>query len=495
MEDFVLKLRILQLEDDVIKHSTISRVIGSAISAEIDWVTDMASGIEKIEEAISSGNPYDLAITDMHYPLSPSIKADWEAGDIFAAAVKSKYRNLPVVICSTHNRKNADAYSCIWYNDNHDWESQMRNVVKRVYDEKNNNKERKEQTPKTNSIIRALTVLEVLRERTDEKHSIQMKELLDQIREAGGYSTDKTLKEDIHNLKAYYNPVDEDYATKKDAFRIVHDRIGEGTNRITNLRYIHELSNEDVQLLMNMVQSSDEIGKEQKRRYVAFLKKQGSVYYNIHENAPNSITEYSTLDGKNIQHNIDIFCAAMEHNHKAAFMLNVYNKDGEMVPVRERMYEVNPYYVAKYNGRYYLFATHGKHSDTHIYRMDLMTEAMELDEKRESVRGVEELNNSNAREYMMKHLNMFYDRPSKITIKLMNDSYTYLHDAFGDNYTWKRHVDDRYDEVEVVASEEATINWALTHRGDVEIIRPRPVRQKMIEQLQQMLKQYGDEKR
>ena len=80
------------------KHTSISRVIKNAVPAEIDWVTDVDSGIEKIDEAISCGNPYDLAITDMHYPLSPRTKADWGAGDFFVEVVKQRYERLPVII-------------------------------------------------------------------------------------------------------------------------------------------------------------------------------------------------------------------------------------------------------------------------------------------------------------------------------------------------------------------------------------------------------------
>ena len=42
-----MKLKIIHLEDSVMKHIAISRVIGKM--AQVDWVTDMASGIEKID--------------------------------------------------------------------------------------------------------------------------------------------------------------------------------------------------------------------------------------------------------------------------------------------------------------------------------------------------------------------------------------------------------------------------------------------------------------
>ena len=44
-----MKLRIIQLEDSVMKHSAISRVIKNVVPAESDWVTDMYSGIKKID--------------------------------------------------------------------------------------------------------------------------------------------------------------------------------------------------------------------------------------------------------------------------------------------------------------------------------------------------------------------------------------------------------------------------------------------------------------
>lgn len=131
-----MKLRIIQLEDSVMKHSAISRVIKNVVPAEIDWVTDMYSGIKKIDEAYRSGIPYDLAITDMHYPLSPGGEADWEVGDIFVDIIGTKYLNPPIVICSTHNRKNPYAYDCVWYNDNYDWERRISDIVKCMYEEK-----------------------------------------------------------------------------------------------------------------------------------------------------------------------------------------------------------------------------------------------------------------------------------------------------------------------------------------------------------------------
>lgn len=122
-----MKLKIIHLEDSVMKHIAISRVIGKM--AQVDWVTDMASGIEKIDFLIENGTPYDLAITDMHYSLSPGTRADWEAGNLFIDAVNQNYNNLPVIICSTHNVKNPKAYGSVWFSDLNDWENELKALL------------------------------------------------------------------------------------------------------------------------------------------------------------------------------------------------------------------------------------------------------------------------------------------------------------------------------------------------------------------------------
>ena len=73
-------LKILHLEDNAMKQTAIARVLHDACEAEIDWVTDVASGMKKIEEAKVQGDMYDLAITDMQYPLKKDAEIDEEAG-------------------------------------------------------------------------------------------------------------------------------------------------------------------------------------------------------------------------------------------------------------------------------------------------------------------------------------------------------------------------------------------------------------------------------
>ena len=131
-----MKLKILHLEDNVMKQIAITRVIRSVTEAEIIWVPDMASGMEKIEEALKQNKPFDLAITDMHYPLSKGSKSDLEAGENFIAEVKNRNLSLPIIICSSVNHRNDDILGCVWYHEVYDWESKMRELINQILKKK-----------------------------------------------------------------------------------------------------------------------------------------------------------------------------------------------------------------------------------------------------------------------------------------------------------------------------------------------------------------------
>jgi len=129
-----MTLKIIHLEDSITKAMDIAKEVHKNVDCTIDLVSNMSKGIELIEEANELGKPYDIAITDMHYPLSPGVKADWEAGDFFIDVVSERYPNLPVIVCSTHNMKNPKAYGCVWFNEINDWENEIVELIKKVSD-------------------------------------------------------------------------------------------------------------------------------------------------------------------------------------------------------------------------------------------------------------------------------------------------------------------------------------------------------------------------
>ena len=138
-----------------------------------------------------------------------------------------------------------------------------------------------------------------------------------------------------------------------------------------------------------------------------------------------------------------------------------------------------------------MLATTGEHENVQIYRLDLMTDAKIEDEKRKNMRDIPELAHATEKEYMEKHLNMYYDKPCTIKIKLNRNCYGYIYDAFGKKYTFIRELDDTYDEVEVVCSENAMVEWVITYCDFAEVIRPLALRKKICEKLLKLQSLYG----
>ena len=127
-------MKILHLEDSVSKHSEIRSVLLSCgVKADdIVWVTNLMDGIDKIKEAKENGEHFDLAITDMYYPVEPGGYEEKDTGDKFVKFVKKERLKLPVIICSSVNIKDGSVFGCVWFSPLSNWEMELRALVSEI---------------------------------------------------------------------------------------------------------------------------------------------------------------------------------------------------------------------------------------------------------------------------------------------------------------------------------------------------------------------------
>lgn len=127
-------MKILHLEDSVSKHSEIRSVLLSCgVKADdIVWVTNLVDGIDKIKEARENGEHFDLAITDMYYPVEPGGYEEKDTGDKFVKYVKKERLKLPVIICSSVNIKDGSVFGCVWFSPLSNWEMELRALVAEI---------------------------------------------------------------------------------------------------------------------------------------------------------------------------------------------------------------------------------------------------------------------------------------------------------------------------------------------------------------------------
>lgn len=126
-------MRILHLEDSMGKHMDIKGVLTSCgvKSEDIVWVTNLEDGIYELREAEKNGHHFDLAITDMYYPVEAGGYEESETGYKFIKFVETERIKLPIVICSSKNIKDGRVFGCIWYSYISNWELQLREIISR----------------------------------------------------------------------------------------------------------------------------------------------------------------------------------------------------------------------------------------------------------------------------------------------------------------------------------------------------------------------------
>ena len=127
-------MRILHLEDSVGKYDDIRGVLLSCgvKSEDIVWVMNLADGIFELKEAERNGNHFDLAITDMYYPVEPGGYEERDTGEKFVEFVKSEGLKLPVIICSSVNIKDGSVFGCVWFSPLSNWEMELRALVAEI---------------------------------------------------------------------------------------------------------------------------------------------------------------------------------------------------------------------------------------------------------------------------------------------------------------------------------------------------------------------------
>ena len=148
-----------------------------------------------------------------------------------------------------------------------------------------------------------------------------------------------------------------------------------------------------------------------------------------------------------------------------------------------------------------------------IWRIDLMTE-LEIPGQDEQHKGeralekrqVENLPQAWSEEFPLHHLNMSFDKPVPVTLRILRSGgqneasakrrrpdYTFLYDWFGDTFRYERtEAEPPYgDIVQVRCSPFAMVNWALQYSDWVEVLEPEAVRKQVVKKIKNLNRKYG----
>lgn len=122
--------KVINIEDNAMKHTAIKRELGKLGVKSVARARNAESGIEMIQTAIDSGEPFDLLVSDMHFDFFG--EEDMEAGEKTMKKLREMGIQIPVIFCSSQNWKIPGSIGTVFYNANRDWEGDLKMLLDRV---------------------------------------------------------------------------------------------------------------------------------------------------------------------------------------------------------------------------------------------------------------------------------------------------------------------------------------------------------------------------
>lgn len=393
-------------------------------------------------------------------------------------------------------------------------------------------------------IGRIIEIFKILQEQTDECTMISQVEILALMKENEYPCSKRTLADYLKVMMKELNPeeadgfVDEKFTIsdykiipkgleeKLDARDNGRKKEGAKKLQLRKLRYNHIFSFDELNQIVEAVLFLKNIDAQAKERLIRKIQTLSSVNYPKYSpfisettgkisTSISGVFENSRIDEFVVRENLKIIQRAINADNgagcKISFHFNGYNEKKELVPRKNLSGEVmtyvaNPYHVILYNGKYYLVCSVGSHDNVSFYRIDLMsditdktkTSILNPEEKisetrkpKHMIKGLPlEWNDNSASEFQAEHLYMFYGEARRIRLKLDRERYTLLHDYFGNHYTFRRHIDERWDEVEVRCVPKAMEAWVMQCSDYVEVLSPMELRESIAEKCRKLAEKY-----
>ena len=125
-------MKTINIEDDVLKHCAIKRALNQNGITQIIHATDGRTGVEKIEQAIAEGKPFQLLVVDMHFPKAAGERPDSEAGLYVIKTLQEKGIQIPIIVCSSDRLRIGGIAGCVHYHPSRDLYFDMKEILEEL---------------------------------------------------------------------------------------------------------------------------------------------------------------------------------------------------------------------------------------------------------------------------------------------------------------------------------------------------------------------------
>ena len=315
-----------------------------------------------------------------------------------------------------------------------------------------------------------MLVLEILRQYTDENHSLTQQEIIKLLDKNYGMECDRrSVKSNILSLKEMGYDISMDKG-----YRLLS----------------REFDDAELRILIDSVLFSKSISTRQAKGIIEKIRGLSSNYFNAKVSHVSNLPELGRTANKQAMYSLDIINDAIAEKKKIAFVYNDMGTDMKLHPRKEYEYIVNPYQIVANNGRFYLIGNYDKYSDVSHYRIDRMTNVRMLQDKVKPMKQVEGLEHGlDLPKHMAEHIYMFSGPSIPVKFLTTSDMVSELDDWFGRDMKILEEKDGTIL-VRVICNRTAIKFWALQYGPYVEVVEPADLREELREDIKAMEKKY-----
>jgi len=336
-----------------------------------------------------------------------------------------------------------------------------------------------------------LIILDILKEHSDPEHRLSVEDIVKIAKRDYGLEKfdRRQAKSALTHLYEYYG----------DNICCVSHIKNDGSEYLSGWHYISDFTDAEIDILVNSVVFSKYIPGNVRKEMVGKLAKLSNKYYKNdkirfgHDNTANQLTFC-----------MDVLSEAMSTENgrmptQVSFKHLIPTASGKQIFEQrdgaDRVRIVSPYEVIIKNDKYYLICSHSKGDNLFHYRIDLMRDIKNLEDK--PIRPLREVSDEymyglDLDKYIKEHIYMFGGESVEVTLKLDKTApiniVGHVIDWFGNDVKFFDETDDTV-RAKVNVNRESMKYWALQYGIYVEIETP-DLREEIKEAIKVMLKKY-----
>ena len=313
-------------------------------------------------------------------------------------------------------------------------------------------------------------------EETDAQHALGMAEIIEKLADCGVNADRKTLYLDFGELQDFGMDIEAVKAGRNTLYRLSSRRF--------------ELP--ELKLLVDSVQSAKFITDKKSKELIAKLESLVSRYEATQLQRQVIISDRIKTMNTSVYYNVDAIHEAINAGCQIRFKYFQWNLKKEMELRRNgAWYQISPWALVWDSEYYYLVAYEAESDKIKHYRVDKMKRISVVEDRRQ---GLARFRQFNTARYSKSLFGMNGGEETVVTLEATNEKVGILIDRFGKDITILP-IDEGHFRCHVtVAVSLLFLGWIMGLGGDVKIVAPQAVVDRMTSEVQRLAAQYPQKK-